>query len=154
KKLFLDPMDMSYNQNNGRANEELEAYARENWPDIQSDARIYALMQFKFKSNGLPGIGHENHFRSSEMYLIEAEAKHFLGKDEEDQLLLEELNTSTSRDPEYVCDKVGKELFDEIKKYRALELWAEGFDWFDAKRWGDSISRKSFDEGGNFAKNL
>jgi hypothetical protein len=41
-------------------------------------------------------------------------------------------------------------LLDEIKFYRAIELWGEGFDWFDAKRWGDAISRTSTDNGGNF----
>lgn len=154
RELFLDPKDMDYNRNNGRANDELEAYARQRWPDIQSDARIYALMQFKFKANELPGAGFENHFRSSEMYLIEAEAKYFLKKEGEVQRLLEELTADSGRDPEYTCNKTGEDLLEEIKKYRAIELWAEGFDWFDAKRWGDSINRKSFDEGGNFAKNL
>ncbi|MGB3064826.1 RagB/SusD family nutrient uptake outer membrane protein [Sphingobacterium thalpophilum] len=41
-------------------------------------------------------------------------------------------------------------LFNEIKLYRAIELWGEGFDFFDMKRWGDGISRKTFSEGGNF----
>src|SRR5699024_6075619 len=101
RDLFLDPAGMNYNSNNGSAGEELEAYARNKWPDIQSDAGIYAYMQFKFKANALPGAGYLNHFRSSEMLLIEAEAKHFLGNDDAAQGLLEELTRDSGRDPEY-----------------------------------------------------
>lgn len=39
----------------------------------------------------------------------------------------------------------------EIKKYRSLELWGEGFDWFDHKRWGDPVVRLGLEEGGNFS---
>nr|MBP6064221.1 RagB/SusD family nutrient uptake outer membrane protein [Bacteroidales bacterium] len=33
-------------------------------------------------------------------------------------------------------------------------LWGEGFDWFDLKRWGDSVQRKNFASGGNFVATL
>lgn len=33
--------------------------------------------------------------------------------------------------------------------YRELELWGEGFNWYDIKRWNRDITRKSFSEGGN-----
>jgi len=85
------------------------------------------------------------------MVLIEAEAKYKQGKPvNEIQALLNELNRDTGRDPSYNCSSVGDQLFSDIKKYRAIELWGEGFDWFDAKRWGDPIVRKSFKDGGNF----
>ena len=32
----------------------------------------------------------------------------------------------------------------------ALPIWGEGFDWFDTKRWKESLTRKSYDEGGSF----
>ena len=38
----------------------------------------------------------------------------------------------------------------EIKLYRGIELWGEGFNWFDLKRWGDSIDRKKASQGGNW----
>ncbi len=154
RDLFLDPNGMAYNTNNGKASPELEAYAREKWPDIQSDAGIFAYMQFKFKANELPGAGFLNHIRSSELYLIEAEAEHFLNNDSKAQDLLEELTRDSGRDPQYTCNKTGDALFEEIKRYRAIELWAEGFDWFDLKRWGDPVERKGPDEGGNFLTNL
>ena len=37
------------------------------------------------------------------------------------------------------------------KKYRRLELWGEGFSWYDCKRWGDPVVRNSFKEGGNYS---
>lgn len=150
RTIFLDPQGMDYNTNTGKAGKELSNYAFENWPDLESNAVAYAYMQFKFKNNDNPGVGHLNNFRSSEMVLVQAEAEYRMGNDEKAQELLEELNVETGRDPEYTVSKTGTELFDEIKKYRAIELWGEGFDWFDMKRWGDAIDRKSGAEGGNF----
>ena len=34
--------------------------------------------------------------------------------------------------------------------YRRIDLWGEGFDWFDYKRWNEPIVRKSKAEGGSF----
>lgn len=39
----------------------------------------------------------------------------------------------------------------EIKKYRRLELWGEGFSWFDCKRWGDAVIRPTFKSNGNYS---
>ena len=150
RDLFLDPEGFDYNFNTGEAGEDLIENAYDRYPDIPHNATIYAHMQFKVKANEMPGVGNLNHFRSSELLLIEAEAKYFLGKEDEAASLLEELTSSTLRDPNYTCTATGSELFSEIKKYRAIELWAEGFDWFDTKRWNDPIDRKGVNEGGNF----
>ena len=107
-------------------------------------------MQFKFKVIAVPGVGNVNHFRSSEMYLIEAESKYRLNDIPGAQNALNALNQQSGRDPQYNCTKTGTALLEEIKVYRALELWGEGFDWFDLKRWGDKVSRKSHANGGNF----
>lgn len=150
KDLFLNPDGMSYNLNTGKAGKDLKNHAFELWPDLASNAVPYAYMQFKIKNNDNPGVGNLNNFRSSEMYLIEAEAKYFLNDDMAAQDLLEELTAQSGRDPNYTSTKTGNALFEEIKRYRAIELWAEGFDWFDMKRWNDPIDRKSGAEGGNF----
>ena len=107
-------------------------------------------MQFKVKNQDNPGIGHLNLFRSSEMYLIEAEAQYFQNKENEAQNTLNTLIADTGRDSEFKSTVTGEELFEQIKKYRAIELWGEGFDWFDYKRWGDAIDRKAHEDGGNF----
>lgn len=154
RDLFMDPKGMDYDQKTGEATKknhrELYDYAFENWPEMYKKTKPFAYMNFKFKQNELPGVGHVNNFRSSELYLIEAEAEYFLDNNEKAQDVLEELTAGSERDTEYVCNKTGDELFQEIKKYRAIELWGEGFDWFDLKRWGDPVDRKSVAEGGSF----
>jgi hypothetical protein len=107
-------------------------------------------MQFKIKATDMPGVGNLNIFRVSEMYLIEAEAAYFLNDASGAQSALVALNATSGRDPGYTCTKTGGSLLDEIKSYRELELWGEGFDWFDLKRWGDPLVRKTYANGGNF----
>ena len=116
---------------------------------LYSTSATHAYMQFKFQNISNPGVGHLNNFRSAEMYLTEAEAKcHLGGKDAEVQKLLNELNKNLN--PEYVCDKTGDALLEEVKLYRRIDLWGEGFDWFDTKRWNESLTRKSYQNGGSF----
>lgn len=116
---------------------------------LYSTSTTQAYMQFKFQNLSNPGVGHLNNFRSAEMYLTEAEAKCRMGgKDVEVQALLKELNRNLN--PSYNCDKTGKELLDEVKLYRRIDLWGEGFDWFDMKRWNEPLERKSYADGGSF----
>lgn len=107
--------------------------------------------QFKFGVFDLPGVHHSVYMRAAEMYLTQAEA---LCKQAEPdyataQALLYAVNSRL--DPSYVkSTKTGKELIDEIMFYRRAELWGEGHDWFDLKRTGASISRRSTLDGGTF----
>lgn len=103
--------------------------------------------QMKFWVNDQPGVGYVPFIRSSEMYLIEAEANYFLGNEAAAKSALEALNVV--RNPEYTCNKTGEELFNEIKDYREVELWGEGFAWSDYKRWNIPVVRHSFAQGGN-----
>lgn len=109
----------------------------------------YLDANLKFFVKAQPGVGYVPFIRSSEMVLIEAEANYFLGKTAEAQAALVELNATSGRNPEYTCTKTGKELLSEIQDYRCLELWGEGFEWSDFKRWNKAVVRKSFKEGGN-----
>lgn len=154
KSLFLDPTGYTYTASTGLASATLKARAFALFPNLYSTASAYAYMQFKIGAADLPGVGNLNHFRSSEMYLIEAEAKFYTSKETEAQQLLIALNKDSGRDPSYTCTKTGTDLLEEIKTYRAVELWGEGFDWFDLKRWGDSIKRTSYLDGGNFISTL
>ena len=109
----------------------------------------YLDANLKFYVKAQPGVGYLPFIRSSEMVLIEAEANYFLHHEAEAQAALVELNATSGRNPEYTCTKTGEELLSEIQDYRCLELWGEGFEWSDFKRWNKAVVRKSFAEGGN-----
>jgi hypothetical protein len=165
KNLFLDPMvigadgEKSYSKTTGAAinsgtnkpfGDALIANARSRYPSLESNASIFAYMQFKIANRDDPGVGDLNHFRSSEMYLIEAEAQYKLNQTQKAQQLLEELTKNSGRDPNYSCTATGDDLYTEIKRMAQIELWGEGLDWFMMKRWGDTIVHKHFNAGGNF----
>jgi hypothetical protein len=168
KDLFLDPMSIgpdgekSYSKTSGAAissgvnkpfGNALIANARSRYPKLKTGsgaATIFAYMQFKIANRTDPGVGDLNHFRSSEMYLIEAEAQYKLDQPQKAQQLLIELTRDSGRDPSYACALTGDDLFAEIKRISQIELWGEGLDWFMMKRWGDPVIHKHFRDGGNF----
>lgn len=154
KDMFLDPKDMSWNKNTGLGGSALKKHAFQLYPDLYATANAHAYMNFKFKCIDYPGVGHINNFRSSEMLLIEAEANYFLNNVSAAQKCLEALTKDTGRDPNYSCTKTGQDLLEEIKMYRGIELWGEGFDWFDKKRWGDTLIKRNYENGDSFHNDL
>lgn len=110
---------------------------------------FYIGGQLKFHVFDTPGVSYLPFIRTSEMYLIEAEANFKLGNEAAAIAALEALNKTSGRNPEYACAKTGDELWEEIVDYRAVELWGEGFEWSDYKRWKRPIVRKGFADGGN-----
>jgi hypothetical protein len=74
------------------------------------------------------------HMRASEMYLIEAEARARTGtQDAAAAALLFDL--VSERDPAYALSvNTGQALIDEILLHRRIELFFEGFRWFDMLR--------------------
>ena len=151
KKMFLDPGTTTYNSvGTIPTNDPLAVSTRAAHPPMTSSFVIAAYMAFKFSIKGSIGVGYVNHFRASEMILIEAEANYFTNNYTAAQNLLNTLTRSSGRDPEYTCTATGADLLKEIKFYRAVELWGEGFDWFDKKRYNDPIVRLGFTAGGNF----
>lgn len=113
---------------------------------------MYVGAHLKFGVIAQPGVSYIPFIRSSEMYLIEAEAEYRKGASgaAAAQAALVALNKTSGRNPNYTCTKTGDELFEEIKLYRAFELWGEGFSWFDYKRWGLGFTRLAFGKGGSF----
>lgn len=103
----------------------------------------------KFWVYDMPGISHLPFIRSSEMVLIEAEANYFLGNESAAIASLVELNATSGRNPNYTCDKSGNDLFEEIVAYRGFELWGEGFQWSDFKRWKRTTVRTAISKGGS-----
>lgn len=113
--------------------------------------RYFYLMQIKQRAKEVPSVGDFSLFRSSEMYLIEAEADYHLGKEAEARAALTALNKTSGRNPEYSCDQLtGEDLLEEIRLYNRIELWGEGHDWFNYKRWKLPIVRKGYQQGGSF----
>ena len=158
--------DFSYNPNGSAIIDQTMGYFKDD--DLKDDADTYITSktpagldpayakgyffsggQLKFWAFGSPGLSYLCYIRSSEMLLIEAEANYFLNNTTDAQNALVELNATSGRQAGYTCTKTGDDLFTEIRNYRELELWGEGFNWYDHKRWNLPIVRKSFAEGGN-----
>lgn len=73
------------------------------------------------------------YMRVAEMYLIEAEAKARSGDDNGAADILYDL--VSTRDSSYTkSTNKGQVLINEILLQRRIELWGEGFAWFDMKR--------------------
>jgi len=80
------------------------------------------------------------YMRSSEMYLIEAEA---LAKQTQDAAARTALETMVkARYPAYSAGALsGAALLTEIMLQRRIELWGEGFSLMDLKRWNQGLAR-------------
>ncbi len=154
RRLWLEPTEEEYaesklNKTTGRSTGLLQTRAFKEFGDkLYSTSLVFMYMQFKHMCSFYPGGGSFNIFRSAEMYLTEAEADCHLNKEAEAQKLLNELNKN--HDSAYNCTKTGDDLLTEVKLYRRIDLWGEGFDWFDYKRWKQPIVRKSIANGGSF----
>lgn len=96
----------------------------------------FPYMNRKFLSAGGSGssIGDVPLMRVAEMYLIEAEARARAGG--QDATAAAALFTLVkARDADYVLSvNTGQALIDEIMFHRRVELWGEGFRFYDLKR--------------------
>lgn len=90
-------------------------------------------MSRKFKTRATPTIGDVPYIRLAEMYLIMAEAYARAGKETEARAAL--FTLAKNRDASYVLStNSGQALIDEIMVQRRVELWGEGFRFYDLKR--------------------
>lgn len=79
------------------------------------------------------------YMRAAEMYLIEAEALSHINEDEAKEVLFE---LASNRDPEYtLSSNSGEDLLEEILIQRRIELWGEGFRFYDLKRLNRPLDR-------------
>lgn len=76
--------------------------------------------------------------RSDEALLTQAEACFMLGDEATARTLINKLNTIRKCD---ASASSGQTLLDEIRFTRRIELWGEGFGFFDRKRWNLPINR-------------
>ena len=162
RQLYLVPTADEYAECNaaGRSTKSLYNRAKDEFAkrlyfdaDGKLTSLIYAYMQFKFLVAFYPGGGSFPIIRAAEMLYTEAEANMHLNKEAEaQQLLFEAVKTY---DAAYTkSTKTGDDLMTEIKLYRRFDLFGEGNDWFDYKRWGQPIVRKNREQGGSFYKGV
>lgn len=172
RALFLDPKGMTFTTTNGKVDKSKSAqkplydYAYQFAKDVDylnghagfplTTYTPYVYMQFKFgKDAQMAGtaITDVPLFRMSEVYLNHAEAACMLGKLATAKDDLTAMVKTSGRDPQYDNSSIATKdaLLDHIKLYTRIELWGEGFNWFNLKRWGDTIVRKGFSDGGSWA---
>jgi hypothetical protein len=108
---------------------------------LYSTSYVYGYQQYKFRVAFLPGGGSFHLFRAAEMYYIQAEADCHLGNDAEAQTLLYEVTKQYDDSLETITE-TGDALLEKVKLYRRFDLFGEGFDWSDCKRWKKDIVRK------------
>ena len=108
-----------------------ETYPCESW-------EIPAYGNLKFKIEGAEDfLGDVIYMRSSEMYLTEIEALVCLGKTNEANQLLQEFAYSRILEGRWN----GRATIEEVQKQRRIELWGEGFSYFDHRRWQLDMNR-------------
>lgn len=80
------------------------------------------------------------YMRSAALYYIEAEALARSGNEGTAKQVLYDI--TITRDPSYVLStKTGAALINEIILQKRIELWGEGYAWFDMKRLGVALTR-------------
>lgn len=100
---------------------------------LSSFAKIdYMNRKFVAQANA-SSVGDVPYMRAAEMYLIEAEALARAGNDGQAAQAL--FNLVSQRDPEYtLSSNTGSDLIEEVMVQRRIELWGEGFRFYDLKR--------------------
>lgn len=98
-----------------------------------------AYVSWKFKDPSL-FEGDYIYIRASSLYYIEAEALARQGREAEARQVL--FDITSKRDKNYLLSsKSGNELINEIVLQKRIELWGEGYAWFDMKRLNTPLER-------------
>ncbi|WP_339868176.1 RagB/SusD family nutrient uptake outer membrane protein [uncultured Algoriphagus sp.] len=107
-------------------------------------------MNRKFLAQGnASSVGDVPYMRAAEMYLNEAEALARSGNDAQAAQVLYDF--VSERDPEYtMSSNTGDALIEEIMVQRRIELWGEGFRFYDLKRLNLPLDRT----GANFVESV
>lgn len=98
------------------------------------DIKPYFNLKFKRVPDWLADV---IYMRSAELYLTEAEALARGGKATEANTLMKEF--MAQRDPQWNATNINAE---QIYTQRRIELWGEGFAYYDTKRLGKNLVRK------------
>ena len=118
---------------------------------LASGHNTHPYMHFKMKQKSPGGIEPDDiiYMRSSEMYLIEAEAKAMMNDVPGAQEALRPLGEARDSAYDPTVFDTQEKLMDHIKFQRHLELWGEGFGYTDKIRWDEGIDHDS--DGGSGA---
>lgn len=100
-------------------------------PSLPGSARAYAARKFGFMDQWLQDY---IYMRAAEMYLIEAEAYARMGDGRASSVMSELM---AKRDPAWSASAT----VDQILLQRRIELWGEGFSYYDLRRNGLGIDR-------------
>jgi hypothetical protein len=109
------------------------------WNGVE-DGMQYANVKFGVPNDNMTNLVADADWtlmRYEEMILVQAEGLARSGKEAEAKALLEGW-VKANRNPEYTC--VG-DIVDAIWMQRRIELWGEGFSWFDLNRLEKPIIR-------------
>jgi hypothetical protein len=108
-------------------------------PQESTDVPAYYNNKFMLPNHGDPQVDCP-YMRVAEMYLMEAEALARLNKNSEAQQVLYDL--IITRDPAYKkSTATGDALVEEVLLHRRIELWGEGFRYYDLKRLNAPLNR-------------
>lgn len=98
-------------------------------------------------------VGDIPYMRAAELYLIEAEALAAQNRDSDAATVLHEM--VVTRDPAYVkSTNTGAALLEEIRVQRRIELWGEGFRFYDLKRTDSKLDRRGGNHNAGFTSGL
>lgn len=106
--------------------------------ELYGRAPLYANAT-KFVDRSSNYIGDYIYMRATEIFLNKAEAAAELGDTNTAQSILRDI--MSTRDDKYVVTKTGTSLIEEVRLQRRIELWGEGFSFFDMKRWNIALDR-------------
>ena len=109
--------------------------------------------QYKFWCVDMYGTNSFPFMRAEEMLLIEAEAACYNGDEATARKCLSDL--VALRNPgQDVSSLSGDALLEQVKLQRRMELWGEGFNWFDLKRWNMPMVRNPWEAGNVNSNNI
>ena len=112
----------------------------------------YTSQKFLAESASV-SLGDVPFMRVAEMFLIEAEALYKLGREAESKTVLTTL--VKARDTAFTSFTTsGDAYYNQILLNRRIELWGEGFRFFDLKRLGQKLDRNGLNHVGTVINNV
>lgn len=121
---------------------------------LPSNFTLFNYTSQKFLSESVSSsLGDVPFMRSAEMYLIEAEALYKLGQEANSKAVLTTL--VKARDTSFTSfTTTGDSYYQQVLLNRRLELWGEGFRFFDLKRLGQKLDRTGANQNTTVINNV